>query len=91
MRAAGGGMKRINPYQRLLEICRRFSAQIIYPIKKGMFFYEYKRLGEGWDLSMVYQRTKAAEQVGFEVIVEAHDNGLQFCYRKKPDIPWELK
>ena len=84
-------MKRVNPYQRLLEISRRFSSQILNPIKKAMFFYDYKRLAEGWDLNSVYQRTKAAEQIGFEVIVEAHDNGLQFYYRKKPDIPWELK
>ena len=44
-------MKRQNPYQRLMETARKFSGQILYPIKKAMFFYDYKRLGEGWDLN----------------------------------------
>lgn len=83
--------KRQNPYQRLMETARKFSGQVLYPICKSMWVYPMASLNGGWDLTRLYERTKAADQLGYDVLCIATDEGLKIQYRKRPDVPWELK
>ncbi len=49
-------------------------------------------LNEGWALQDLYERTKAAEQLGYDVQPVANDEGLSVRYKKQiPVIPfsWE--
>ena len=42
----------------------------------------------GWKLLDLYERTKAAEQLGYDVQIVAGDDGLSVYYKKKvPDVP----
>jgi hypothetical protein len=51
---------------------------------KPMGLYTNKTLKEGnGDLLLLYERTKAADQLGYEVHLVAQDNGLYIGYYKK--------
>lgn len=53
-----------------------------------MWMYPKDKLNEGWSLHDLYERTKAAEQLGYDVQLVATDQGLSVCYKKKiPNIP----
>jgi len=75
--------KRLNPYQYLLKQVREVITKIKYRETKNMFFYSYKNLGKAWSMTQIYERTKAAEQLGYDVQVKTTDKGLQFFYIKK--------
>lgn len=84
--------KRKNPYQRLKEIGMEWANKIKYAHTKTMFYYPKSRLSEKWELRDLFERTAAAEQLGYEVVLEATDLGLEVKYRKKaPDVPWEFR
>lgn len=84
--------KRETPYQRLLKAAQGFWYALPRSYKSTMFFWPKNRLREGWVLDDVYERTKAADQLGFDVIVMADDDGLRMQYRKRlPDAPYEFK
>ena len=82
-------MARINPYQRLLNEVREFCRKIKYPHKKLMWYYPKAKLNSSWSLGDLYERTKAADQIGYDVKLEAKDDGLRVLYVKKlPSIPY---
>lgn len=85
--------KPITPYARLKEACVKWASSVIYPKRKPMFSIEKKRLGEGWSLSDAWERTKAAEQLGYDVMLIAGETELRFVYvEKRPtELPWELR
>ena len=84
--------KRLNPYQRLLNQIKDFLRDDVkYRHKKLMWRYSKKSLNNGWDLSQVYERVQAAEQLGYDVQLIANGSGLEVHYIKKINIPygWE--
>lgn len=81
--------KRINPYQRLLEEIRSYIRKVKYRHTKTMWIYPKKVLTDGWDLGFLYQRTAAAEQLGYDVQLKATEEGLVVQYVKKiPEPPY---
>ena len=80
--------KPINPYTRLLMDIRAFCGELKYRPTKTMFFIKKADLrGSSYSLDDIYERTRAAEQLGYEVHVIAEDDGLRFNYVKKVRIP----
>lgn len=61
-----------------------------------MFYLEKKSLRSDipYNLDDVYQRTLAAQTLGYEVVIEADKEGMTIRYRKKPkydELPWSLR
>lgn len=83
--------KRKNPYTALLEEAKRGFFKFQYPKRKSMFFFEKSKLKTGWTLDEVYQRVSAADTLGWEVILEAKDDGLHMTYRERAEVPWTFK
>ena len=76
--------KPINPYTKLLHKIKEFCFNIKYPYLISMWFYEKNSLKTTqWKLLDLYERAAAAEQLGYEVIIAAEDDGLNVYYRKK--------
>lgn len=78
---------RQNPYNRLLGKAKDFAFRVKYPRCKTMWVYPRARIDEAWRLGDLYERTKAADQLGYDVKIVAGDNGLEVQYVKRPDIP----
>lgn len=86
--------KRISPYTRLLNEIKEFlSNNIKYRHEKLMWRYSKKSLENktAWDLSQLWERVQAADQLGYDVQLKANDSGLEVSYIKKINIPfhWE--
>lgn len=81
-----------NPYNRLKDRMAQRFLEIIYPRKKIMWNYPKNRLHEGWPLRDLWERTAAAKQIGYEVVLTAEEDGLRVTYvNARPDsIPAEL-
>lgn len=77
-------MSKETPYTRLLEAVRRYVSAVKHPRRVTMWHYPKARLDEGWSLANLYQRTTAADQVGYDVILKATENGLEVVYQKRP-------
>lgn len=85
-------MKPKNPYQRLLDDIKEWCRKVKYRHEKTMWLYPKNRLDEGWALRDLYERTQAAQQLGYDVQIVATDEGLSVRYKKQvPSVPnsWE--
>lgn len=85
-------MKRKNPYQRLLDDIKNWCREVKYRHEKVMWLYPKAKLKQGWDLHDLYERTQAAQQLGYDVQLVATDDGLSVRYKKQvPSVPysWE--
>jgi hypothetical protein len=85
--------KQVTPYQRLLDSVREYLWTVRAPKTQLMWFYPKAKLNAGWYLTDLYERTKAADQLGYDVVLVAKDDGLHVKYRKLPDtskLPWAL-
>lgn len=83
-------MKRINPYTRLKEEAIKYVNSVRYARHKSVFYFEAKTLNKR-DI-MLKERVKAAEQLGYDVVVtiDKEDN-IHFTYVSKPiPVPYEL-
>lgn len=81
---------RKTPYQHLLDEYRDFVMSV-YRGGRSMFFYKKTDLQFGWSLVDIYERTRAAAQLGYDVVLEAKDDGLHVKYREKiPQMPWRF-
>lgn len=76
--------KPINPYSALLSRAQKYRSRVINPVKKGMWQYPKNRLDEGWALKDLWERTAAANQLGYDVKLEATDAGLEVKYVLRP-------
>ena len=87
-------MKPVNPYTRLLNEIKDFCFKLKTRKVRPAFFIKRNSLKTNtYTLEDVYQRARAADDIGYEMIVIADDDGLRFKYREKlPRIPiyWEL-
>lgn len=80
------------PYQRLLEDITEWCQQVRFRRKVIMFNLTKDDLERGWTLADVRERTLAAEQLGYDVVLTADDEGLHAWYRKKvPEVPYEWR
>lgn len=78
--------KRVTPYERLLDDVKEFARSVVFATKRTMFLYPKATLKESaWNLEDLYERTKAADQLGYDVRLVAGDDGLKVQYVKRPD------
>lgn len=83
--------KPINPYNRLKAEFREYVSKIEFPETKFMWRYPKEKLGENWSLVDLAERVSAAEQLGYDVVLQNDAQGLRVMYRKKrPSTPWEI-
>ena len=81
-----------NPYNRLLEVFKDYARKVEYRRKKLMWRYPVDKLDTGWSLVKLNERVLAAQQIGYEVILAADEQGLFVYYQKKaPDMPYEVR
>jgi hypothetical protein len=84
--------KRKNPYQMLLEDAKKYAREAKYRRAVLMWTYDKAKLGNGWSLNELYERTAAAKQLGYDVVLEATADGLCVKYVKTvPDAPWAFR
>lgn len=80
--------KRKNPYQMLMEDIKEFARKVRFRNTINMWHYPKAKLDTGWNLTDLWERTSAAEQLGYDVVLEANENGLTVKYVKKiPHVP----
>lgn len=79
----------MNPYNRLLGEIKDWCKEIKVRHKANMWRYPKEKLDGNWSLADLYQRTQAAEQLGYDVQLEAKEDGLFVVYVKKIEIPWK--
>lgn len=80
------------PYARLLKEITEFCSELRFRHEATMCSVPKSRLGESFSLNDVWERTMAAEQLGYEVHLVADDSGLRFRYKKKgPMVPYEWR
>jgi len=84
---------RENPYNRLKRICSSWADKVQYPHTVFMWRYPKNKLSSTWSLTDLYERTQAAQDLGYQVIITADkSDGLNISYQKKaPERPWELR
>ena len=83
--------KRENPYQRLKRLAQEWHRQVTCRRTVFMFRYTEARTGT-YRLADLLERTKAAEQLGYEVQVKAVGDSLDVYYIKTIEkAPWELR
>jgi hypothetical protein len=82
-------MKIKTPYQRLLEAVRKFHSGVFHPHTKQMWSYPKDKLKDSWSIADLYERVAAAGTLGYDVILQAKEDGLYVMYRKRPDdLDW---
>ena len=83
-----------NPYVRLVEDLQGLVRKILSPHRRQMFTFDVNALNHPWALAAIFQRTHAAQQLGYTVEVIADSNTLKFQYVQRPsesDIPYNVK
>jgi hypothetical protein len=81
---------RKSPYQRLVEIGSSFAWDVLSRRKIRM---ETLELNNSPVLHSLYHRAIAAEQLDYEVILEARDGKIELIYRQKiklVNVPYEF-
>lgn len=82
----------ISPYNRLLAEAKRFIYSVKYRTTKLMFNGMHKDGNYTW--VEIYQRMKAAEQLGYETLIvpDEKEGYFKIIYREKfPEIPMTFK
>ncbi len=83
--------KPITPYERLRRECFQWAMTVRNPRTVSMWCYTKADLARGWDLTELFQRVSAADQLGYDVVLSASGEGLSVKYRRRPpDMPWGL-
>lgn len=69
-----------------------FCRRIRFRDETPMFHYPIDKINVGWNLTDLYERTMAADQLGYDVIIKASSNGLEVKYVKKlPEVPYRWR
>lgn len=76
--------KPITPYQRLLDVMREAWNEVQYAHRVEMWFWPKDKLTANWRLDTLAERVEAANQIGYDVILENTSSGLSVFYRKRP-------
>jgi len=78
----------MNPYTRLLEKCSVWSVKVRCPKTRRMFTFANVEHGSGrYSLNDVFQRTAAADQLGFDVRLRVSGKDLVAEYVERPPEP----
>jgi len=79
--------KPVNPYVRLRDEARQWVSKVLFPQRRTMFAWKPER--GTYTLNDIVQRTIAARQIGWEVVVsvDADNETLRFTYRQLPPAP----
>lgn len=81
--------KPITPYQRLLTRVKNLAWAVKYARRKTMWVYPKARLNETWTLGDLYERARAADQLGYDVVLKPTDEALVVQYVERPSVPYE--
>lgn len=85
---------RISPYTRLKDSFHKFASNVCYPRKRHMWTYPKATLDtDVWALKGLWDRVAAAKTLGWDVVLEATDEGIKVYYleARPTDIPWDAK
>ena len=83
--------KRINPYTALKNQFSAWATKVFFRRTKSMWTYPKSKLNDRWQLGGLYERVKAAEQIGYDVKLFATDAGLEVKYVEKlPERPFDI-
>lgn len=81
--------KPITPYARLLREVMRWAHSAKYRHTVTMCVFPKEKLGGSWRVDDIYERTIAAKALGYDVMLEAKDDGLHVRFVKRvPEIPF---
>lgn len=87
-------LKRKNPYKMLFEDIVDFCRKIRLRDETHMFHFPIDKISThvGWDIYDLHQRTMAANQLGYDVVIKASSDGLDVKYVKKlPEVPYRWR
>jgi hypothetical protein len=84
--------KPTNPYTALLKECQEWARAVVNRCRREMWFYpDAQNQGKEWQIADTYQRVMAADQLGYDVMLEAKPDGLHVIYIKRiPSAPWSI-
>lgn len=75
-------------YEQLVSDCKRWVRNVKNPKRSCMFFFKKGDLNHrAYYLYDVWERVKAADSCGHDVIVTADDDGLRLVYSQRPGNP----
>jgi hypothetical protein len=81
-----------NPYNRLKAKFLEYVDAVEYRHREDMFKVSKGQLSGPHTMADIFERTMAAQQIGYDVVLRASGEGLLFQYIKKiPDRPWEVR
>lgn len=83
-------MKPVNPYTSLLRKVKDFAVKVKYPFTKLLWVYPKDKMNLSWNLTDLYERTHAANTLGWDVVVVAFEGSLRVEYRKRVEVPFEF-
>ena len=86
--------KQKTPYDRILDEIRTYVFNVMYPKSYNMFFFNSGDIEKVWSISDVYERTVAANDLGYDVflVTTPDPKSLTIQYRKRPPTPnWRWK
>ena len=72
------------PYQRLIRAVRKYVSETKNPKQIPMWKYSRKNLRDLWKLDALYERTYAAQQLGYDVILKTDEEWFYVYYQKRP-------
>ena len=78
----------MTPYRRTLDAFRKFARSVRYPDEKLLteFAVGDVRAGSNFSLQKLYQRTAAANKLGWDVHLRADETTFTAHYVKRPDF-----
>jgi hypothetical protein len=79
--------KPVTPYTRLLNQALEVLSPVFYPRRISMWRYPKEKLSTPWRLDDLYERVVAADQLGFDVVLIAGDDGLSVKYQQRVKKP----
>lgn len=85
-RRTDGGMKKkpVNPYTELRTRFERYKCAVKFPERIVMFSIAFDKLRGSYRFDDIYERTHAADALGWDVRLRAGTDGLRFEYIRRP-------
>ena len=81
----------MNPYTRLQKVASEFATKVFTRRQVGMFTIPKEKLNDTYSMRETYERTHAAQQLGYIVELVADGQGLRIVYVERlPQRPWQF-
>ena len=81
-----------NPYSRLKESVQEWARKVMCPRTRHLYTLDNAKNGGSWNMSDIYEATRAADLCDYDVIVTTRDSSLVFTLRQRPgDAPMEVR